>query len=70
MNTGYYGTKKPHLFYNRALKKWICFHWGQGYIYGDSMRAAYTMWLCLTGLINKIGAVPTGLETTNPKQPR
>lgn len=56
MNTGYYGTKKPHLFYNRALKQWICFHWGQGYIYGDSMRAVYAEWLELTGLINKIGA--------------
>lgn len=53
MNTGYLGTVKPHLFYNRAQKQWTCFHWGHGYIMGVSMRAAYCKWRELSRLIDK-----------------
>ena len=49
------GSKKPHLFFNKAAKQWICFHWGRGYIYGETMRAAYLKWRELSGLIDKIG---------------
>lgn len=55
MNTGELGTRKPHLFYSRAQKQWICFHWGQGYIKADTMRSAYWRWLDYSGLIDKIG---------------
>ena len=55
MNTGHLGTKKPHLFYNRALGQWICFHWGCGYVYGESMRGVYSKWRQLSGIISRIG---------------
>lgn len=55
MNTGELGTRKPHLFYNKCLKQWTCFHWGRGYITSYSMRAAYLKWRELSGLIDKIG---------------
>ena len=50
------GSNKPHLFFNKAARQWICFHWGRGYIYGDTMRAAYNKWRELSGLIDKIGS--------------
>ncbi len=44
------GINKPHLFYNRATKRWICWHRGIGYIYAPTMREAYMDWLDRTGL--------------------
>lgn len=55
MNTGYIGTIKPHLFYNRGKQCWACFHFGQGYVYGDTMRDAYLHWSALAGLIDSVG---------------
>lgn len=50
-----YGSKKPHLYYNKSAKQWTCFHWGRGYIMGETMRAAYLKWRELSGLIDSIG---------------
>lgn len=39
-------TSKPHMYYRRDSRDWICIHW-TGCAVGQSPRAAYLKWRSL-----------------------